>query len=281
LARRDENVRLDDAFTRALEFDARFHEIGAAVFIYIQQKAGAETGRENVCGIMEGKNLNSRREQILQRLRKNATEASPNAVLPSLRDFSIYRNFAPAQQNPLQIFAQKIAALKGEFYHVKNEAAAAKILRELLITNADADKKLVARYRHALLDRIFAVEPSLADNVQVIDHEEITSPDFADFSVGITAVDFLVARTGSIVLSTATAGGRRLSVLPPFHIAIATTGQLVVSLDDALKAYHERGESNRSSYATIITGPSRTSDIEKILVLGAHGPKRLAVMVVG
>ncbi len=226
--------------------------------------------------------MNSTREQILQSLRKNATAVSPKPVLPNLQDFSIYRNFAPAQPNPLQIFAQKIAALKGEFYHVENEAAAAKILRELLNSATAANsKRLAARHQHTLLDRIFAVDQWLADHVQVIDQQKIASPDFADFTVGITAVDFLVARTGSIVLSTTSAGGRRLSVLPPFHIAIATSAQLVISLDDALKAYHQRGEPERSSYATIITGPSRTSDIEKILVLGAHGPKRLAVMVVG
>jgi L-lactate dehydrogenase complex protein LldG len=55
--------------------------------------------------------------------------------------------------------------------------------------------------------------------------------------------------------------------------------QLVISLDEAMAGYQQRSEFDRSSYATIITGPSRTSDIEKILVLGAHGPKRLAVIV--
>jgi L-lactate dehydrogenase complex protein LldG len=138
-----------------------------------------------------------------------------------------------------------------------------------------------ARHRNLLLDHICALDPWLDKNVQIIDQQNISSPHFADFQIGITAVDFLVERSGSLVLSTATAGGRRLSVLPPFHIAIATTAQLVVSLDEAFQIYHERGESNRSSYATIITGPSRTSDIEKILVLGAHGPKRLAVIVIG
>ena len=200
--------------------------------------------------------------------------------MPNHRDVSIYRNYEVARQNPLQAFSQKLAALKGEPYHAQDETAAAKILRELLNSAANI-KMLVARHRHALLDRICAVDQWLAENVQTIDRQKISSLDFAEFMVGITAVDFLVARTGSIVLSTATAGGRRLSVLPPFHIALATTAQLVVSLDDALKAYHERGDSSRSSYATIITGPSRTSDIEKILVLGAHGPKRLAVIVVG
>jgi L-lactate dehydrogenase complex protein LldG len=141
--------------------------------------------------------------------------------------------------------------------------------------------KFAARHQQAFLDRVFAADSLLAENVQIVDRQKISSPDVADFTVSITAVDFLVARTGSIVSSTTTAGGRRLSVLPPFHIAIATAAQLVVSLDEALKIYHERGEANRASYAAIITGPNRTSDIEKILVLGAHGPKRLAVIVAG
>jgi L-lactate dehydrogenase complex protein LldG len=137
--------------------------------------------------------------------------------------------------------------------------------------------KFAARHQQAFLDRVFAADSLLAENVQIVDRQKISSPDVADFTVS----NFLVARTGSIVSSTTTAGGRRLSVLPPFHIAIATAAQLVVSLDEALKIYHERGEANRASYAAIITGPNRTSDIEKILVLGAHGPKRLAVIVAG
>jgi len=226
--------------------------------------------------------LNNVREKILQNLRPSSSPASSIAPLSSPLDASIYRNYEPARQNPLQTFAQKLAALKGEFYPVFDVAQAAKVLRELLNNDTTpANKKSVARHQHELLDRVCAADPWLAENAQIINRQKISSPDFAQFTAGITAVDFLVARTGSIVLSTATAGGRRLSVLPPFHIAIATAAQLVVSLDDALKAYHERGESKRSSYATIITGPSRTSDIEKILVLGAHGPKRLAVIVVG
>jgi L-lactate utilization protein LutC len=190
------------------------------------------------------------------------------------------------------MFAEKIAALKGEFHHVEDAKEAARTLHELLAGVAPKSdesnhrrhsagvKKWAARHHHPLLDRIFAADDWLVDNVQIIDGQPISSPDFAQFAAGITAVDFLVARTGSIILSTATAGGRRISVLPPFHVAIATTNQLVISLDQAMKMYQQREEFNRSSYATIITGPSRTSDIEKILVLGAHGPKRLAVIVI-
>jgi L-lactate dehydrogenase complex protein LldG len=231
---------------------------------------------------MEGRRVKSAREQILQNLRSGARLAA----LPDHRDAALYRNFEAARQNLLTAFAQKLAALKGEFYAVPDEMTAAKTLREILnaaISPAEATNpaKTFARHRHPLLDRIFAADSWLAENVQIINGRQIASPDFANFVIGISAVDFLVARTGSVVLSTATAGGRRLSVLPPFHIAIATTDQVVISLDEALKTYWEHDEAKRSSYATIITGPSRTSDIEKILVLGAHGPKRLAVMVVG
>lgn len=226
--------------------------------------------------------MKNAREEILQTLRHSSNAASTVAPLPRHLDASIYKNYAPARQNPLQTFAQKVAALKGEFYSVNDELQAAKVLRALLNDfPTAADKKSIARHHHELLDRVCASDAWLAENVQIIDGQKISSPVFADFAVGITAVDFLVARTGSLVLSTATAGGRRLSVLPPLHIAAATTTQLVFSLDEAFQAFHERNESKRSSYATIITGPSRTSDIEKILVLGAHGPKRLAVIVVG
>jgi L-lactate utilization protein LutC len=232
--------------------------------------------------------MSNAREQILQNLRKGAAPASSqeSQLLPAFNDAIIFRNYEPARQQPLQWFTEKIAALKGEFYLSQNETAAAKTLRELLVSSVSlqdensSPKQSAARHRHPLLDRICAADEWLASNVQIIDGRPIASPDFAQFAVGITAVDFLVARTGSIILSAATAGGRRLSVLPPFHVAIATTDQLVISLDEAMATYQQRKEFNRSSYATIITGPSRTSDIEKILVLGAHGPKRLAVILV-
>jgi L-lactate dehydrogenase complex protein LldG len=240
--------------------------------------------------------MNNAREQILQSLRRSAAR-TPDAGLqkslpPAHEDAIIYRNYAPAHRQPLQMFAEKLVGLKGEFHHINDTKAAAKILRELLSVPAlqlhqdrsgtdSRVEKIAARHRHPLIDGIVAADPWLEKNVEVIDRQKISSPDFADFAVGISAVDFLVARTGSLVLSSATAGGRRLSVLPPLHIAIAAADQLVISLDEAMAGYQQRKEFDRSSYATIITGPSRTSDIEKILVLGAHGPKRLAVLVMG
>lgn len=95
--------------------------------------------------------------------------------------------------------------------------------------------------------------------------------------LGVTGCDCLIARTGSIAVSTRSAGGRALSVLPPVHLVIALRDQLVPDLTAALALWQQRYDRHWPSNLCIITGPSRTGDIEKILVMGAHGPKRLAI----
>lgn len=95
--------------------------------------------------------------------------------------------------------------------------------------------------------------------------------------LGVTGCDCLVAQTGSIAVSTRSAGGRALSVLPPVHLVIARREQIVPDLAAAMKLLRQRYDDHWPSQLSVITGPSRTADIEKILVMGAHGPKRLAV----
>lgn len=95
--------------------------------------------------------------------------------------------------------------------------------------------------------------------------------------LGITLVESLVAESGSLLVSTQIAG-RASSVLPPHHLAIATADQIVPDLDSALGNLQQKYAQIPSS-ASLITGPSRTADIEKILVLGVHGPRRLTLLV--
>jgi L-lactate dehydrogenase complex protein LldG len=95
--------------------------------------------------------------------------------------------------------------------------------------------------------------------------------------LGVTGCDCLVAQTGSIIVSTLSAGGRALSVLPPTHLVIARRQQIVLDLVSAMALLRKRYDKGWPSALSVITGPSRTADIEKILVMGAHGPKRLAV----
>jgi L-lactate dehydrogenase complex protein LldG len=95
--------------------------------------------------------------------------------------------------------------------------------------------------------------------------------------IGLTCCDALVAQTGSVVVTNSSAGGRALSVLPPHHVVLARRDQLVPDLTAAfalVKAIYGRGY---PSMISVVSGPSRTGDIERILVLGAHGPRKLTI----
>lgn len=95
---------------------------------------------------------------------------------------------------------------------------------------------------------------------------------------GISACEALIAQTGSVLVTSRSAGGRALSVLPPHHVVLARREQLLRDLTAALQLVKRRYAPDFPSFIGFITGPSRTGDIERILVLGAHGPKKLTVL---
>ena len=96
-------------------------------------------------------------------------------------------------------------------------------------------------------------------------------------NVGITECDALVAQTGSVLITSRSAGGRALSILPPHHVVIARREQLVADLPAAFERLRQKYGTDQPSMISFVTGPSRTGDIERILVLGAHGPKLLTI----
>lgn len=117
---------------------------------------------------------------------------------------------------------------------------------------------------------------------QLIQHTIACSNNPADFEqmqAGITPCELLIARTGSVLMSSEGASGRQMTVFPPVHIIVAKTSQLVNYLTDAYVWLQKKYGSELPSMLTTITGPSRTADIEKTLVLGAHGPKELVVFL--
>jgi L-lactate dehydrogenase complex protein LldG len=102
---------------------------------------------------------------------------------------------------------------------------------------------------------------------------------FEQMEVAITRCEFLVARTGTVVVSSAHSSGRRLNVFPPVHIVWAHESQLVPFAEDAIAQITRKYDDAMPSLISFITGPSRTADIEKTLVMGAHGPKELIVLI--
>ncbi|MGH7496808.1 MAG: LutC/YkgG family protein [bacterium] len=224
--------------------------------------------------------MNDSRDRILQRLRS----ARPVNVERSAawQDVELFADYPSSTEQRLEHFIARIVSLRGEFFRARDVHEAAARLKGLLQTSLLRESLPPLRaLRHAcgLLDEVFQKEAWLAQNC-FLTQSEMANFEVEQFEAGVTTADFLVARTGSIVLLAGNSGGRRLSVLPPFHIVVAKIEQLVDSLDEVFAALGKKDQ-NETSFMTIITGPSRTSDIEKTLVLGAHGPKRLAVILIG
>ena len=127
---------------------------------------------------------------------------------------------------------------------------------------------------------MYCIEPRLKELLQKNSFNHISETTLADCEVSITSCESLVARTGSIVLSAASPSGRTTSVYAPIHICIATTSQLVYDVKDALQLIKDKYSGNLPSLISFATGPSRTADIEKTLVVGVHGPKEAYVFLV-
>jgi L-lactate dehydrogenase complex protein LldG len=114
--------------------------------------------------------------------------------------------------------------------------------------------------------------PGLGD--ALAEREIAILPGDASVRVGLTGVDAALAGTGSIVLESGPGKPRLASLLPPAHVAIMTTGQIVPTLE-AWMAAKQRGDLEAfaaTSNISIISGPSRTGDIAMELVMGVHGP---------
>lgn len=100
----------------------------------------------------------------------------------------------------------------------------------------------------------------------------------ANAAVGISSADYALADTGSLVMFSSTEEARMISLLPPCHVAIVPRSRILSSLDELFTTVPLPAD--RSSSMVLITGPSRTADIEQFLVRGVHGPGEIHVVIV-
>lgn len=187
-----------------------------------------------------------------------ATIAQKRAVLPAVTDL-------------IPQFAANAEFLRAEFHLCADEAAARTKIAEL--ASAHGWKK-IATHRGTLTDAVRPSSLPVLDATDGYDRFELEACD-----AGLTECDALVAQTGSVILTTRSGGGRALSVLPPHHVVIARREQLLPDLPAAYEQVRQRHGSDWPSLITLITGPSRTGDIERIIILGAHGPKKLTIVL--
>lgn len=205
----------------------------------------------------------SSKELMLKKIRKALLEKRDNPY-PNLEETPIYK---ANTEIPEILFAEQLTAVSGNFIFCENGVEFIENILEL------ADK---FKWR-----KIYCWEPELQG---LLSHYEFpfykTDKDFEMAEVGITLCEALIARNGSILVSNQNEAGRRLSIFPHHHIVIARTGQLVMDLKDGFKLIRNKYGAEVPSMISTITGPSRTADIEKTLVLGAHGPKELFVFLI-
>jgi L-lactate utilization protein LutC len=97
--------------------------------------------------------------------------------------------------------------------------------------------------------------------------------------VGITSADFALADTGTLVMLASPSEARLVSLLPPWHIAVLPRDRILTGLDELFTVLPNPAADTSSM--VLITGPSRTADIEQILVRGVHGPGQITVVIVG
>ncbi|MCF8236124.1 MAG: lactate utilization protein [Bacteroidales bacterium] len=204
------------------------------------------------------------REKILKKVR-NALMNKPDL---SAENVDWNRPVYAEMPDPVDIaFAKELNRVGGKFLYCEGHADFAGALEALM---EEREWK-----------NIFCLEPAIQDFLL---HHDISyrnkEDDFAEMTVGLTGCEFLVARLGSVMVSSAHKSGRRINVFPETHLVMAYASQIVPDLKQALKGIRQRYAGNFPSMVSLITGPSRTADIEKTLVMGAHGPKELIVFLI-
>lgn len=213
-------------------------------------------------------NVSPAKENILKKIRKALTQSTP---LPFPGKEGTSTVFKPSRQELEIEFGEQFSKLLGKFVYCADT--------EELKTNIEA---VVA---HNKWERLYFKEEEL--DKAIVSSAPFSSffnkykfNDLANTDAAITTCEALIARTGSIVMSSAQLSGRTTSVYTPIHICIAFTDQLVYDVKDGLQLIKEKYAGKIPSLVTFATGPSRTADIEKTLVVGVHGPKEVYVFLV-
>ena len=180
----------------------------------------------------------------------------------------------PSPEEQVALFAKQSEVLRTEFLACADAAAAAGHLAKLAAENA---WKKIALHAGKLADAVAVGLPGDLALLRIDSGYEKNALEACD--AGLTECESLIAQTGSVCVTSLSSGGRALSVLPPHHVVIASRAQLVPDLAAAYEHLAEKYGAKYPSFISFISGPSRTGDIERILVLGAHGPKKLTVLL--
>lgn len=208
-------------------------------------------------------NQQDSRQEILDRIARVTENRAGSMDEINYAQEEIYK---PVGADALTCFKQELEAISGQCIICQDES--------------DLFHRLAVLMQEKGLPNLFTRDTSIAEKLRL--HQIAVETDesrFDDMQAGVTTCEYLVARTGSAVVVSSGGSGRQMHAYPPIHIILASAGQLVNYLQDALEGIQKSYKHRMPSAVSVITGPSRTADIEKTLVLGAHGPKELIIFV--
>lgn len=205
------------------------------------------------------------REIILSKIRKSLAENAIPIPFPEAEkstDFFVKEDIGIEEK-----FASEFSKLGGKFVYCANENEAMQQLEALFDT---------MKWNTIHVKDSFLAQMCKSHNLEFIQEGE----DMSNIEVGMSLCECLVARTGSLILSSGQEHGRALPVYSPIHITFAFRSQLVWNISDAIDSMKSKYPSGLPSLISLTTGPSRTADIEKTLVVGVHGPKEVYVFLI-
>jgi L-lactate dehydrogenase complex protein LldG len=209
-------------------------------------------------------NLTKSREKILKKVRKALLMRKANIPEP---DFNAEIFIKDPEKDLTVLFAENFVASKGEFIYCEDPD--------------DFESSFNSMVKIRGLEKIFVWDQTLLEmlikaNISFSASEE----NFLESNIGITSCESLIARTGSIIISSKTNGGRKLSIYPPVHIVIAYTSQILEDIKDGLRDIKEKYSDRIPSMVSMVTGPSCTSAIENTVITGAQGSRELILFLI-
>lgn len=223
-----------------------------------------------------------KREAFLQRVKQAAEQGRAYRV--ATRELPDNIGYVGVKGDPCEALAAEVVAVGGEAYLVDDLPAAREVVLKLC-RKVNAQTTLC--WQHEVLEQMGLGEMLAQVGMGRIDYASLLQlpeaerrPAALAADVGITSCDYALAETGSLVMLARPGQERMASLLPPVHIALVERTQILPDLYDAIERLQALGFDGLPSNAVLITGPSKTGDMELELTTGVHGPGRWCVIIV-
>ncbi len=202
--------------------------------------------------------MSDAKENILKKIRSAKDNANlwNNVSKPKTNDF-----FTKSEFNILDTFKLALEKINGE----------------LLIANQSPELEDIINQTFSEQD-VICTDSNLQEILKKLEIPFSDSIDTNSNPMGFINCEFLVARLGSVLTSSNINSGRQLNIFPEHQVVFATKEQLVDDIKEAIEGVTTKYPT-LPSMISFATGPSRTADIEKTLILGAHGPKLLTIIL--